>query len=55
MSGLPREKQMSRLVGLLARKGYGGSLAMQVVLAALDGHGQDDDEPGTGHLDRPHD
>lgn len=55
MSGLPREKQMSRLVGLLARKGYGGSLAMQVVLAALDGHGQDDDEAGTGHLDRPHD
>lgn len=36
MSGLAREKQLSRLVGLLARKGYGGSLAMQVVLAAVD-------------------
>ena len=43
MSGLPREKQLSRLVGLLARKGYGGSLAMRVVLAALDDDVGDDD------------
>ena len=42
MSGLPREKQLSRLVGLLARKGYGGSLAMRVVLAALDDDADDD-------------
>jgi regulatory protein len=34
--GVPREKQISRLVGMLARKGYGGSLAMQVVRAALE-------------------
>lgn len=34
--GLPRDKQVSRLAGLLARKGYGGALASQVIRAALD-------------------
>ena len=37
--GLAREKQLSRLVGMLARKGYGGGLAMQVVRQALDAQG----------------
>src|SRR4051812_24013738 len=31
MRGLPRDKQLSRLAGLLARKGYGSALALQVV------------------------
>src|SRR3954470_15509654 len=35
--GLPRERQVSRLAGLLARKGYGAGLALQVVREALDG------------------
>jgi regulatory protein len=34
--GLPRQKQVSRLAGMLARKGYGTAVAMSVVLAALD-------------------
>jgi regulatory protein len=34
--GLPRERQVSRLAGLLARKGYGSGLALQVVREALD-------------------
>lgn len=34
--GLPREKQVGRLVAMLARKGYGASVAMSVVRAALD-------------------
>jgi regulatory protein len=34
--GLPRQKQVSRLAGMLARKGYGTAIAMSVVLAALD-------------------
>jgi regulatory protein len=33
--GLDREKQVSRLVGMLARKGYGGALAFAVVREAL--------------------
>jgi regulatory protein len=33
--GLDREKQVSRLVGMLARKGYGGGLAFAVVREAL--------------------
>ena len=33
--GLPRERQVSRLAGLLARKGYGSGLALQVVRDAL--------------------
>ena len=34
--GLPREKQVNRLAGMLARKGYSISVSMQVVQAALD-------------------
>ncbi len=34
--GLPRDKRMARLVGMLARKGYSGGLALSVVRAALD-------------------
>jgi regulatory protein len=33
--GLDRPKQVNRLVGMLARKGYGGSLAYSVVREAL--------------------
>jgi regulatory protein len=33
--GLPRERQVTRLAGLLARKGYGSGLALQVVREAL--------------------
>ena len=33
--GLPVEARMRRLVGMLARKGYSGGLAMQVVRTAL--------------------
>lgn len=36
VSGLTRDKQVNRLVAMLARKGYGGALALQVVRAALD-------------------
>ena len=35
MHGLEREVMLRRLVGMLARKGYSGSLAMQVVREAL--------------------
>lgn len=34
---LDRDKQVSRLVGMLARKGYGGGVAYSVVREALDG------------------
>lgn len=34
--GLDRQKRVNRLVGMLGRKGYGGSLAFQVVREALD-------------------
>ena len=40
--GLPRERQVSRLAGLLARKGYGSGLALQVVREALDEAGPAD-------------
>jgi hypothetical protein len=36
MTGLPRETQVRRLVGMLARKGFSQHLAMSVVLEALD-------------------
>ena len=36
VQGLPRQKQVTRLVAMLARKGYGGGLALQVVRDALD-------------------
>jgi regulatory protein len=35
--GLTRQKQVNRLAGMLARKGYGTAVAMSVVLEALDG------------------
>jgi regulatory protein len=35
MTGLPRDTQVRRLVGMLARKGFSQSLAMSVVLEAL--------------------
>ena len=35
MSSLPRQTQVRRLVAMLARKGFGQSLAMSVVLDAL--------------------
>jgi regulatory protein len=34
--GLPPDKQMTRLVGMLARKGYSSGLAFRVVRDALD-------------------
>ena len=36
MNGLPRETQLRRLVGMLARKGFSQGLAMQAARAALD-------------------
>lgn len=36
MQGLPRETQTRRLVAMLARKGFGGSLSYRVVTEALD-------------------
>src|SRR3954454_8865429 len=42
MAGLPRATQIRRLVAMLARKGFSQSLAMTVVLEALDA-GDDDD------------
>ncbi len=39
--GLPRDKQVTRLAGMLARKGYGGGLAVAVVRAALDAAADD--------------
>ena len=41
MTGLPRDTQIRRLVGMLARKGFSQSLAMTVVLEALDTDGLD--------------
>jgi regulatory protein len=35
MTGLPRDTQIRRLVGMLARKGFSRSLAMSVVLEAV--------------------
>jgi len=43
---LPRDKQLSRLAGMLARRGYGSGLALQVVRDALD----DEDEEDGGEL-----
>jgi len=39
---LPYDKAVARLVGMLARKGYGGGLAYAVVREALDGAADDD-------------
>jgi regulatory protein len=35
LRGVPHDKQVNRLVGMLARKGYPGALAMSVVREAL--------------------
>jgi regulatory protein len=44
--GLPRQTQVRRLTGALARKGYGPGLAMSVVREALDGEVTDEVGPG---------
>jgi regulatory protein len=41
--GLPTPKRISRLAGMLARKGYPSGVTMQVVRAALDAEGSADD------------
>lgn len=46
-----RKKAAQRLVGMLARKGYGGGVAYRVVREALAAHGADVDELGTEPLD----
>ncbi len=58
--GLPVPRRMSRLVGMLARKGYSGGLALQVVREALGAEaaelaadGEPDDDPDGGRLPRP--
>jgi regulatory protein len=47
-----REIQLRRLVGMLARKGYPGGLAMQVVRAALAAR-ETGTDPDLGPLERP--
>jgi regulatory protein len=42
MHGLPREKAYARLVGLLARRGYGPGLAREAARRALDVESPDD-------------
>jgi regulatory protein len=46
-----RKKAAPRLVGMLARKGYGGGIAYRVVREALAAHGAEIDELGTDPLD----
>lgn len=46
-----RKKAATRLVGMLARKGYGGGIAYRVVREALAAHGAEIDELGTEPLD----
>jgi regulatory protein len=41
--GLDRNKRANRLVGMLARKGYNGGIAYQVVREALDAEGEDEE------------
>ncbi len=41
--GVPREKRLRRLVGMLARKGYPEELALRVVRRALETEGVEDD------------
>ncbi|MFI9720194.1 recombination regulator RecX [Streptomyces sp. NPDC052396] len=41
--GLEREKRIRRLVGMLARKGYGEGLAIRVVREALAAEGEDEE------------
>lgn len=40
-AGLPREKRLRRLAGMLARKGYSEGLALRVVREALEQEGED--------------
>ena len=48
---LPYDKAVARLVGMLARKGYGAGLAYAVVREALGGHDlTGDDEDGGGDV-----
>ena len=46
-----RKKAAPRLVGMLARKGYGGGIAYRVVREALAAHGAEIDELGTDSPD----
>jgi regulatory protein len=46
-----RRKAATRLVGMLARKGYGGGVAYRVVREALAAHGAEIDELGTDPTD----
>lgn len=46
-----RKKAATRLVGMLARKGYGGGVAYRVVREALAAHGAEIDELGTDPVD----
>ncbi len=46
-----RKKAAARLVGMLARKGYGGGIAYRVVREALAAHGAEIDELGTDPID----
>lgn len=48
LGGHDPQVQTRRLVGMLARKGYSGGLAMQVVLAAVANPDPAGDAPGTG-------
>jgi regulatory protein len=41
---LDRQKRVNRLVGMLGRKGYGGSIAFQVVREALEAEGDVEDD-----------
>lgn len=47
MRGLDRQVATRRLVGMLARKGYGAGLAYSVVRDALDAEGHEDDDTDT--------
>ncbi len=46
-----RKKAAGRLVGMLARKGYGGGIAYRVVREALAAHGAEIDELGSEPID----
>jgi regulatory protein len=50
MQRLDRQTAERRLIGMLARKGYGGGLAGYVVREALDERGVDDDDQGHPEL-----
>jgi regulatory protein len=52
-AGMPAQARMRRLVGLLARKGYGSGLAFRVVREALEAEGGDGPVPGYDLDDGP--